>query len=106
PWHRIIKTHLWENFLEIFHMHSRSVTLATTSADCAAVLGSRLLIELDTQLRRSLEDVKELAEGKIEQRSDHCNRVRDGNKVVKASSQPFLGNRQGQTSNRNREQQN
>src|SRR6185369_3560684 len=61
----VIKSDLRQNTFEVIGMHARCVTLAAACANCSFTLGSNTLVKLDTKLRRTLKDVKELPKRKV-----------------------------------------
>src|SRR5215831_9854077 len=102
--HAIVESQLRQHSLEIVDVHLRGKALPASDALRAGIGFSGTLIKLDSQLRRTLKDVEELPEGKIEQRCDHHYGVQDREETVKLSAQPLLGYGQGQPRHRDREQ--
>jgi hypothetical protein len=78
-----------------------------TAAAAARLLASRacLLVEADAKLRRTLEDVEQLAERQIQQGEDHRHRVQDGQEVVRIPLHPRVAGRQQQAGDADREEQ-
>src|SRR5690349_15657573 len=60
----------------------RCVRPAAAAADGLLAARPRLFVEADTELGRPLEDVKELAEGEIQEREDHRGGMEDREEVV------------------------
>src|SRR5689334_1114978 len=90
----IVESHFWQHALQIRDVHRRRVTHATSSANRARAARPYVLIQLDAELRRALEDVKELAEWQEQQRRDHRDGVEDGEKRKERAAQP--GDRDGE----------
>ena len=68
-------------------------------------LPADVLVELDAELGRPLEDVEELAERQPQQREDHRDRVQDRQELVGVPLHPGVADRQHQPGDADREQQ-
>src|SRR5262249_9693567 len=66
---------------------------------------ARRLVQLHAELGGALEDVEELAEGQVQQRPDHRDRVQDREESIIASPQPQRRRGEREPGDRNREQQ-
>src|SRR6516225_2880241 len=64
--------------LEIVDVHPRRERRTATDTPCGLALRADFAVERDAELRRPLEDVKELAERQIEQREDYRDGVQLG----------------------------
>src|SRR5438132_6790767 len=67
---------------QVLHLKLRRKRLLTTHTEGLPSLLSDIPVELDAQLRRPLEDVKELAKRQPEQRENHRHGMRDGQKLI------------------------
>src|SRR5262249_19972891 len=75
----ILNTECLLHGLQIAYLQLRSVRLAAANAVGWTAFFPGAFVEVDAHLRRTLEDVKELPERKIEQRQDHrhCMQLRE-----------------------------
>src|SRR6266568_4882295 len=90
--HAVIESNLWKDALQIFDVHLRGKPLTAALAERRLSRFSCRLVELHTELSGTLENMEELSEWKIQQRSNHGDGVQNRQKTVELSAHPVLGN--------------
>src|SRR5262245_10473505 len=65
--HAVVEAEAVKRQFQIVDVHPRGEALAAAGAESAFSFLSRLVIELDAELGRPLEDVEELAEGEVQE---------------------------------------
>jgi len=84
---RVSNPELRFDLFQIIDVHDRSIVDATGSASRLRSSLARLPVEVNSNLSGPLKNMKELAEGKIEQREDNSDRVKLRKKAVMISAQ-------------------
>src|SRR6185436_4044260 len=90
---------------QIAHLQQRRELLIAAAAARHPFARRDVLVETDAELRRPLEDVKELAERQIEQREDDRDRVQQREKVVTVALHPRVARGEEQSGDADRGQQ-
>src|SRR5438094_9745913 len=75
-------------------MHSRREPFAASGAMGPGAGVALFLVELDTDLGGTLEDVKKLSERQIQESGNHSHGVKDREKIVEVPAQPRRRNGQ------------
>src|SRR5262245_32381156 len=70
------------------------VRFPAANADRLLAFFSYILVELDRELSRALENMKELTERQPQEREDHRDRVRDGQELIGVAFEPRIAHRQ------------
>src|SRR5262245_29497546 len=83
---------------QIANHHRGRVGAAASAAQRLLSPSPRVLVKADADLRWPLEDVEQLAEGQIQQRHDHGDRMEKGEKVVAVTLHPRVAGREHQAS--------
>ncbi len=68
---------------QIANHGQRRIRLCTSTTQGLSIAGSGILVETHTELRRTLEHMKQLAERQPQQRDDDRGRVENGEEVVR-----------------------
>ena len=94
----IVESHLRENRAQIVDVHLGSEALAAPPARRSFSRVAGFLVQLHTQLRRALKDVKELAEGQVKQPGEDGDRVKNRQETISSAAQPLLRSRERKAS--------
>src|SRR5690349_5366369 len=90
---------------QVLDVQPRGERLFAAAADRLLAGLANIAIELDAELRRPLENVKELAKRQPEQREDYGHRVRDRQEFIGIALEPRVADRQQQPRHADREEQ-
>ena len=86
----VVESHLGEHAAQIVDVHFGSKALAAAPAWSAFPRVPSFLVQFHTQLRGTLENMKELAERQIEQSGNNGDRMKNCQETVCRAAQPLL----------------
>src|SRR6476659_892600 len=89
---------------EVAHHQLRGIGLPAAPARRLVPARARVLVEADTELRRPLEHVEQLAERQPEQRDDHRRGMENREELVGIAPHPRIADRPHQTRDADREE--